>query len=200
MTTIKKFIKSFLGWLYLRFGPILVATPGTMYKGQYYSLNRVSVIRFLEEHANQMHGKVLDVGSGKWTLPRRLLQDHCQYTSTDCYADPNVDIVSDTQALASTFPKDEFDFILCLEVLEHVPRPWLAVKELYSILKPGGVLLLTTPLNFRRHGNNIYRDYWRFTEEGLQLLLREEAGFRQIEIKFFGHPDFPYSQMVEATK
>jgi SAM-dependent methyltransferase len=200
MKIIKNHIKSLLGKLYLLALPLIIKNPGTLYKGQYYSLNRLAVIRFLEEHAGKMYGKVLDVGSGKWTFPRKLLQDHCQYISTDCYLDTNIDIVSNIQTLTLTFPENEFDFVLCLEVLEHVPRPWLAVKELYSVLKPGGVLLLTTPFHFWLHGNNIYRDYWRFTEEGLRLLLVEEANFKNVHIKLFGHFRFPFNFLVEATK
>lgn len=36
--------------------------------------------------------------------------------------------------------------MLCTEVLEHVPRPIDAVRELSRILRPGGRMLLTTPL------------------------------------------------------
>jgi len=199
MKSIKVLLKSFLGWLYQRLLPFISTPPGTLYKGQYYSFNRVAVIRFLEEHAKQMHGKVLDVGSGRWTFARRLLQNHCQYIATDCFADPNVDIVSDIEVLSNTFNKDDFDFILCLEVLEHIPHPWLAVKQLHTVLKPGGILLMTTPFHMRFHGTNNYRDYWRFTPEGLGLLL-DEAGFQKIAIKLSGHPDFPFSIMVEAVK
>jgi SAM-dependent methyltransferase len=200
MKIIKSFIKSLLGKLYLIALPLIVKTPGFMYQGRYLSVNRIAVIRFLEEHTQKMHGKVLDVGSGKWNFARRLLKDRCQYTSTDCYEDPNIDIVSDIQTLSSTFPKDEFDFVLCLEVIEHVPRPWLAIKELHSVLKSGGVLLLTTPFHFRLHGNDIYHDYWRFTEDGLKLLLIEEAGFKQVRIMHYGHAKFPFHFLVEATK
>jgi 2-polyprenyl-3-methyl-5-hydroxy-6-metoxy-1,4-benzoquinol methylase len=119
-----------------------------------------------------MFGNVLDVGSGKWTLPRELLEHQCQYTSTDCFEDPNIDVVCDILELKNFFPKNEYDFVLCFEVLEHVSHPWLAVKQLFEILKPGGTLLLTTPFNFRFHGNNVYRDFWRFTPEGLPMPLR----------------------------
>jgi ubiquinone/menaquinone biosynthesis C-methylase UbiE len=34
---------------------------------------------------------------------------------------------------------------MCIEVLEHVPEPSLAIKELARILKPNGVLLITAP-------------------------------------------------------
>lgn len=44
-----------------------------------------------------------------------------------------------------------FDAILCTEVLEHIPYPVDAVRELARLLKPGGKLILTAPSNCLRH-------------------------------------------------
>lgn len=43
------------------------------------------------------------------------------------------------------FADNTFDYIVCSEVIEHVPQPYLAMQELYRVLKPGGTLVLTTP-------------------------------------------------------
>jgi len=43
------------------------------------------------------------------------------------------------------FGDGEFDFLFCLEVLEHVENPTLVLKEFYRVLKPGGVLMLSVP-------------------------------------------------------
>lgn len=46
------------------------------------------------------------------------------------------------------FPlKDNFfDLVLCTEVLEHLPHsPASALKEMYRVARPGGLLLVTTP-------------------------------------------------------
>lgn len=37
------------------------------------------------------------------------------------------------------------DVVICLAVLEHVLKPQQLLNEAYRILRPGGVLLLTTP-------------------------------------------------------
>jgi len=62
-----------------------------------------------------------------------------------------------------------FDIIVCTEVLEHVLNPFAAVAELYRLLRRGGLLLLSTPFDFRIHGP--LPDCWRFTEHGLRALL-----------------------------
>ena len=44
--------------------------------------------------------------------------------------------------------KDSFNFILCTEVLEHITEADRVLKNIESILKPGGLLLLTTPQKY----------------------------------------------------
>ncbi len=43
------------------------------------------------------------------------------------------------------FAAASFDSVTCLDVLEHIPRPAVAVREMVRVLCPGGVLILQTP-------------------------------------------------------
>lgn len=42
-------------------------------------------------------------------------------------------------------PDASFDAVLCTEVLEHLPDPLAALRELARLVRPGGVLILTAP-------------------------------------------------------
>ena len=66
-------------------------------------------------------------------------------------------------------PAKKYDFVVCTEVLEHTLQPFAAIQEIFRILKPGGLLFLSVPFNFRIHGP--LPDCWRFTEHGLRALL-----------------------------
>lgn len=83
-------------------------------------------------------------------------------------------------------PPGHFDFVACTEVLEHTLDPFAAVNELRRILKPGGLLFLTTPFNLRIHGP--LPDCWRFTEHGLRALLKD---FEIQELNGLETPDRP---------
>lgn len=43
------------------------------------------------------------------------------------------------------YKNNSFDAVTMREVIEHFIKPEIAVKEVYRILKPGGVFVLTTP-------------------------------------------------------
>ena len=63
-------------------------------------------------------------------------------------ADNETYLVADATALP--FAAGEFDAVLSMETFEHVPqRPFL--RELWRVVKPGGVLVLSTPQNRLGH-------------------------------------------------
>ncbi len=77
-----------------------------------------------------------------------------------------------------------YDVVICMEVLEHTLQPFDAVKEIRRILKPGGLLLASTPLNFRVHGPA--NDCFRFTEHGIKVLMKD---FDDVNIRILETPD-----------
>jgi SAM-dependent methyltransferase len=68
-----------------------------------------------------------------------------------------------------TFADDSVGTVISLETLEHVADPLRAVQEMHRILKPGGLLAISSLMFFPIHAHPW--DYWRFTPEGFELLL-----------------------------
>jgi SAM-dependent methyltransferase len=87
----------------------------------------------------------------------------------------------DAQHLVN-FADGQFDVVYSHQVLEHIPKPWLAGQELVRVLKPGGLGLHTTCAFNPRHGPPAFNDYYRFFPDGLAELfpgvaLLEKAGW-----------------------
>ncbi|MDQ3472435.1 MAG: class I SAM-dependent methyltransferase [Acidobacteriota bacterium] len=84
------------------------------------------------------------------------------------------------------FPDDHFDVVTASEVLEHVPDPRDVLREIARVLRPGGLLWLTTP-HARSVSAHLLRLEWSivsppehlqiFSVAGLKKMLRE-SGFR----------------------
>lgn len=77
-----------------------------------------------------------------------------------------------------------FDVVVCEQVLEHVVNPITAVRTLHELLRPKGVLIANTPFLVRLH--YVPGDYWRFTPDGLEVLLRA-GGFTDVTIGSWGN-------------
>jgi|YelNatPaOPRAMG01_1025707.scaffolds.fasta_scaffold14612_4 SAM-dependent methyltransferase len=138
-----------------------------------------------------VHGKMIDLGCGDMPFREFLINQVDSYDSLDLWPQvENVTFVGDIEDMSMIEPC-AYDSAICLEVLEHVPNPQQAIKEIYRILKPSGVVLFSVPHLSRLH--HIPHDYFRFTPYGLTHLL-QLAGFDVVDIQakggifcFLGH-------------
>ena len=70
----------------------------------------------------------------------------------------------------------EFDVVIATQVMEYFREPSVAIKQIHSVLKPGGVLLASVASCAPRF---VEEERWRFTRPGLRALLSE---FAKVEI------------------
>ena len=66
---------------------------------------------------------------------------------------------------------NQYDLVYSNQILEHVPKPWVAAGEMVRVLKPGGVGLHTSCAYNPRHGLPKFNDYYRFLPDGLAELF-----------------------------
>lgn len=115
---------------------------------------------------------VLDVGSAVCGGDTRTYREVCSprwtYRGCDLQPGENVDFVM-RKPYEIQERGEEYDLVLCGQVLEHVCKPWLLVPEIARMLKPGGVAILTAPWHW--HVHRFPRDYWRILEDGMLVLL-----------------------------
>lgn len=78
---------------------------------------------------------------------RFKLQKNLEYTTTDIVS-PLADVKADICQLP--FQDNSFDFIFCNHVLEHIKDDAKAMKELYRVLKPGGMGIFQIPQDLNR--------------------------------------------------
>ena len=155
-----------------------------------YAYNRIRRNEWIKQQVANIpvNSKILDVGAGG--CPHKSKFEHCQYFSQDFVQLSNVqiqnqvgygkiDFISDI--LNIPVDDESFDVILCTEVIEHVPNPIEALKEMSRILKPGGKLLITAPMQSGLH-QEPYHFYGGYTKYWYEKFLREN-NFDSIQIE-----------------
>lgn len=76
-------------------------------------------------------------------------------------------------ALALPFDDGEFDRIIAAEILEHIPDDEQAMRELFRVLKPGGVAAITVPRWFAEKVNWALSDAYHEVEGGHVRIYKE---------------------------
>jgi SAM-dependent methyltransferase len=141
---------------------------------------------------------VLDIAPQVHAGVRPLLPDGVTLETLDLDPAAGATYTADLCAHNEHIPPERFGCVFCTEVLEHTLQPFDAVRELRRILAPGGVLVLTTPFNFRIHGP--LPDCWRFTEHGLRALLDSFEIVELTAVETPGRPLMPIHYRTVARR
>ena len=131
--------------------------------------NVENIYKQLSELHDNDNNLILDVAPQTHKGTREFFK-RCSIETLDIDVNSNSTFLGDLcKNNSELIPDNRYDLIFCMEVLEHVTNPFAAAKEIYRMLKPDGLAVVSTPFNFRIH--NPLPDNWRFTEHGLKILF-----------------------------
>jgi SAM-dependent methyltransferase len=166
-----------------RFRPKSHAPPDSFMSRMVFSVRLLvdfqlnTIYRDLKARMPMFTGKVLDIGCGGSPF-RHLLNESsgaAEYHGIDVEAADAFDYHrTDIQYFdGDTIPFDDatFKHFICTEVLEHVAVPTTLIHEMYRVLEPGGVGIVTLPWSARFHYQPY--DYHRYTPTMLKQLFAE---------------------------
>jgi len=160
------------------------------------------VVRLAKQHAGQATS-ILDVGCGQGELLRELSEAipgarvHGADLSEQSIIDsrrrnPSFDLFElnvTHERFAEQYAArvSAFDFLVCSEVLEHIPDHALAARRLLELLRPGGVAIVTVPGGKMSAFDKVIGHQRHYTTRTLERLLRD-AGFEIVEVLAWGFP------------
>lgn len=139
-------------------------------------------------------GDILDIGCGK--KPYISLFDHNSYIGLEVIREngaSTADVFYNGSVLP--FSNQQFDTVICSQVLEHVFEPDEFLNELGRTLKPGGKLLLSVPFVWEEHEKPY--DYARYSSHGLHHLLSKN-GFKVLTQEKLGTGASTLLQLIAA--
>ncbi len=134
-------------------------------------IDRHYIEGFLFRHAGDITGRVLEVADNDYTTKfggARVLRSDILHVNDE---NPRATFVADLTD-APQIPSGEFDCIILTQTLHLIYNVPAALRTLYRILKPGGVLLLTSP-GISQVGQGVRGSawYWAFTHDSVRRLL-----------------------------
>lgn len=148
------------------------------------SLNKMQA--FVEAYLKEFENSslfILDVGSqrisGNPTYRPFFNKPRWKYLGLDMIQGQNVDIVVKDPYNWLEIEDNFFDVVISGQAFEHIEFPWLTIKEIFRILKPGGLACIITPSSGPEHKHPY--DCWRIYPDGMIALARW-GGFRAVEV------------------
>jgi 2-polyprenyl-3-methyl-5-hydroxy-6-metoxy-1,4-benzoquinol methylase len=151
-----------------------------------------SQVRLIKRYANGT--RLLDIGCGEGFFlfnaskagysarGIEISQDVAEYARREFGLDVEAKSFEELR-----FKDDCFDVVTLWQVLEHMPYPLMVLKEIHRILKPGGLLVASTPDIEGILARMLRRRWWnlrrlhinQFTTETLTDIL-SRAGFKKV--------------------
>lgn len=125
----------------------------------------------LEKVLPELHGFVLDCGAGTQPYKSLLPKEKTKYFNFDYNASLKPAVIADSRYIP--FKDGLFDAIIITEVLEHVFETRMVLNELFRLLKPGGIVVCSTPFTWGLHYDPY--DFYRFTPYALRRLFTENG-------------------------
>lgn len=168
-----------------------------------YDLRITNLARFILKKIKNKKGSFIDIGAGNGLVLRffrnhgfdvtgmELSQDLCNAMKKN----PQMDGIEILQGnIVEKTGKENFDYVLASDVIEHIKDDEKAIRNLFTFVKPGGLLIITVPAHSHLYGkrDEVWGHYRRYDEKILKDKLSKLSG--NIEFlsywNFLGY--FPY--------
>jgi len=154
-----------------------------------FPVERYYIEKFLREQSDDIKGRCLEMGDPMYI--KKFGAD--RVTKIDVLhvveGNPQATMVADLTR-ADNIPSDTFDCIILTQTLQMIYNMKDALGHIYRILRPGGVLLMTShgiSKIGRRLGRDDWGEYWHITTQSAEKLFEETFPNADIKVGSFGN-------------
>jgi SAM-dependent methyltransferase len=147
-------------------------------------IDRWYIDRFLESHAADIRGDVLEIGDTRYT--DRWGSGVRSSDVLDATAQNPETVVANLEQ-PSTVPEERYDCLIVTQVLQYIFDLDAAVESLHRALRPGGVCLVTVPVISRLDISAPYKEYWLLTDESARRLFERRFSPGTLDVAMRGN-------------
>jgi SAM-dependent methyltransferase len=152
------------------------------------SICRYYIDKFVQSWAADIQGRVLEIGDPGYTNKfggDKVIQSDVLHATP---GNPEATIVADLTS-ADHIPSNTFDCVILTQTLQFIYDFRSALRTVYRILAPGGVLLATFHgiSQISRYDMVRWGEYWRFTTLSIKMLFEELFPPQNLTIKAQGN-------------
>ena len=142
------------------------------------------MLKFRDQHLSAKVGMtldILDVGAMDVNGSYRPIFEQAgwRYRGADLEPGRNVDIVLADPYKLDGVATNSLDVVISGQALEHMPRFWMFMLEVFRCLKPNGLCCIIAPAGGYEHRYPV--DCWRFYPDGM-IAAAEFARLQPIEV------------------
>ncbi|MBI1863724.1 class I SAM-dependent methyltransferase [Candidatus Woesebacteria bacterium] len=149
-------------------------------------IDRFWIESFLKENRRQIKGKCLEITDNFYIKKFGLSKVKTRDVLDIDIKNKKANIHGDLRNLKNKIKDNSYDCVILTHVLGAIDEYEKALLEIKRILKPGGVLLLTSscfsPIYIQGPKN-----YWRFTPDGAKHVFGNIFGERKVKVKSYGN-------------
>ncbi len=154
-----------------------------------FPIERYYIERFLEANSEYIKGRCLETGDAFYI--NKFGGDRISQIDVMHYVEGNPDatIVADLTK-ADNIPSDTYDCIILTQTLQMIYDMKAALRHLHRIIKPGGVLLMTShgiSKIGRKLGRDDWGEYWHITTQSAEKLFEETFPRADVTVGSYGN-------------
>ncbi len=151
-------------------------------------VDRYYIEGFLRQHADDLRGRVLEVGDDRYTsmLAGNAVESVSVLNlAATGVANEIVDDLTQPQRLGT----QTFDCVICVQTLHLIYELESALETLARVLRPNGVLLATVPgiSRISTDPEGMWRDQWRLTCASATRAFGDVFGDKNVSVRAYGN-------------
>lgn len=151
-------------------------------------VDRVYIERFLEKNADSILGTVMEIESddyikkfgGKKVNKKIILH-------VKGWGGPNV--IKGNFETGEGLENNMVDCLICTQTLQYIYNLSEAARNIYKIIKPNGIALITVPgiKSLSTYHDSLWGEYWSFTKKSLFRMFADVFGEKNVEVNSYGN-------------